>query len=190
MAIKKLKPVLVPWMISPSVPMLSVQSHNDFPDSVTFIGHFKCEEPALDERPGADYEVVKGDPEFKEAGIGDRGAFCMVKIDLQAGARFRTRPAYSDLEVVRRDDFDWSEIAGVRKPSESASQSVKRIQHLWITTGVCPNPRMYEVESSDWVVESGLRLDEGWKHYLLLAHDSFVELIAKGWNWKRGQPVG
>lgn len=48
---------------------------------------------------------------------------------------------------------------------------------------------MYEVLHSPWLIEEKLDRSTGWHHYLLLGHDEYAEVIAKGWEWQPGQPA-
>jgi hypothetical protein len=48
---------------------------------------------------------------------------------------------------------------------------------------------MYDVLHSPWLKEENLRPTDGWHHYLMLGHDEYVEVIAKGWDWQPGQPA-
>lgn len=182
----KLLPVSVPWMISPSVPLLHVHEQSGKPFAVTFIGFFKCDENSQPASSGG-VTVVHGAPEFKESS--ERGPYRMVRVRLKSGLHFRVKSAHSDIEVVPKDAFDWSEVTSMRREGETASQNVARTKELWLTTKICPNPRMYEVSQSLWVDECGLNVSDGWHHYLFLGHENSVEVIAKGWDWQGGQLV-
>lgn len=184
----KLLPVSVPWMISPSVPVLRIAlKGNDVPVDVTFIGFFKCDERAQASQNGI--TVIDESVSFEPSSLSIRGPFRMVKVTLTDGKCARVVPAYSDIEVIPEKNFDWSEVKGVRQVGETPSQSVARIRDLWQSTQVCPAPGMYEVSPSSWINELGLSGDSTWHHYLFTGHDEYIEVIAKGWSWEPGQLV-
>jgi len=187
-AVPKLLPVSVPWMISPSVPALRIASgSNGKPIAVTFIGFFKCDESALTSQSGV--TVVDESVPFEPSSMSIRGPFRMVKVAINEGRYSRVKPAYSDVEVIPRESFDWSEVKGAKQVGESAVEFVARIRDAWQLTQVCPNPRMYELLPSPWISELGLSDNEGWHHYLLAGHDEYIEVIAKGWSWQPGQLI-
>lgn len=91
--------------------------------------------------------------------------------------------------MVREQDYDWSAVASTRLPGETVEQNVLRTRELWLSTGVCPDPSMYKVSHSPWLMKEKLGHGAGWRDYLLLGHDEYVEVIAKGWDWQPGQPA-
>lgn len=186
----KLLPVSVPWMICPSAPFLRVQlTSAGAPASVTFIGFFKCDDMPWQGQFNQRPEVVRSAPDFEARPLSEKAPFRMVKIAFVEGRAAKTLPAVADAEVVREDDYDWSAIPGTRMSGETVEQNVVRTRELWLHSGVCPDPAMYEVVPSQWLAEEKLDPSAGWHHYLLLGHDEYVEVIAKGWDWQPGQPA-
>jgi hypothetical protein len=76
-------------------------------------------------------------------------------------------PAYSDTQVVEESQFDWSQVPGRWRTGEDIFEYFKRERDLWEESGICPNPRAYEIFSSAWLTQTGLSRDSGkaWKHY-------------------------
>lgn len=186
----KLVPVSVPWMISPSVPYLRMQlTPGGAPASATFIGFFKCDDMPWQGQFNQKPEVVRSAPDFELRPLSEKAPFRMIRVTFLEGRSVKTHPAIADAEIVREDDYDWSAVESSLKPGETIEQNVVRTRDLWLTTGICPSPRMYEVVPSQWSIEENLGRSAGWHHYLLLGHDEYVEVLAKGWDWQPGQPA-
>ncbi len=184
----RLRPVRVPWAISPSVPYLRVQeSGGGLPQFATFIAHFPYQPPDQ-EAAGSEARLrIVNDPGvFVPANDAEAARFRLVRVNFEGGSRYRTLPAFSDSEVVREADYDWSLVPGLR-PGEAIDRYLRRLREDWNRSGISPDPRMYEVERSKWVAESGL--SPGIRHLLLLGHDEFVEVLATAWSWEPGQAV-
>lgn len=186
---KRLVPVSVPWQISPSVPNLKLmQSADGRPLSATFIGHFKCDEITGQTVSSDAIQVISEDPDFEPTQLSVRMPFRMVRVSF-AGAHFgRICQSASDSEVIPEEDYDWSDVASSLKPDETIEQDFERIRDLWLTTGICPDPGMYEVRNSPLLTEIAVQANE-LRHYLMLGHDEYVEVLAKGWGWEAGQPI-
>lgn len=178
-------PVEVPWMISPSVPYLRLQSNSQGqPTSVTFIGFFELEaglEPAVP-------SVVRDPGEFVHSNTAKGSEHRLVRVVFDEGLHARARPAFSDLEVISEQSYDWSNVLSGIEDNETAEESVARVGRLWKTTGLCPDPRMYEVRESKWLHELGLD-PMRWHHYILLGHDDYIEVVARKYEWQPGQAL-
>jgi len=94
----------------------------------------------------------------------------------------------SDSEVIAEDDHDWIDIASSLMPDESIEENIGRTRDLWLSTGICPDPGLYEVRNSDLLSEFPQQSNE-LRHYMLLGHDEYIEVLAKGWSWEADQPV-
>lgn len=180
-----LVPVLVPWKISPSVPYLRLHSSDEGkPVAATFIGFFKCE--VASETAGL---VVVNDPGvFVRADTASSAKYRLVQVLFKEGLHAKQRPAVSDYEVIPEDDYDWSLVPSGIHGEETAEESVARVHNLWFTSGNCPDPSMYEVRGSKWLTALGLDTAD-WRHYVLLGHDDYIEVVARGWQWQPGQVV-
>lgn len=186
----KLLPVAVPWQISPSVPNLEIQKSNDeHPISTTFIGHFKCDEAIKRENFLAAIQVISTVPEFKPTSMTTRAPFRMVRVNFVDGYQVRIRPSASDLEVIPENAYDWSAVSSSLLPNETIEQNVERTRSSWLKTEICPDPGMYEVQNSPWLTNEIEKQSAGLRHYIILGHDEYIEVLAKGWAWEPGQPV-
>jgi hypothetical protein len=93
-------------------------------------------------------------------------------------------PGFADSEVVREADYDWSAVSRP-SPGSDLVEYLRLQREKWLETGICPDPGVYEVRSSNWLRE--IREETGYEwldyhHYLILGHDVYVEVIAKGWR--------
>ncbi len=60
-------------------------------------------------------------------------------------------------------------------------ERVKALWERWRQSGRCPDPRMYEVVGSHWIEALG-KVAHGLTHFIIVGHDSFIEVIAKAWR--------
>jgi hypothetical protein len=181
-----LKPVDVPWKISPSVPYLEiVDASSDRRAFATFIGFFKTAAPEA----AAESIVARVPaPDTFAASADWRGArHRLVRIEFDGCTNVRRTPAFSDSELVDEANYDWSMVSSGLRDEESVEECVQRVHDRWMSTGLCPDPAMYEVINSPWLDVLGRSGTA--RHYLLLGHDDYVEVVATGWRWQPGQPV-
>jgi len=108
-----------------------------------------------------------------------------VRVHFKPGLWARISPSFSDSEVVKESIYDWTAVSGRYLPGESVKDWLQRFRETWLQTGICPDPGMYEVESSPWLqevsAENGRR--PGLKHFLITGHDAFIEVLAEEWSW-------
>lgn len=184
----KLKPVAVPWMISPSAPFLTLHSsESGMALHATFVGYFKLDDS--DQANGVAPTIVEGASVFEPSASKAKAGYRMVRVSFEDGRQARLMHAVSDHAVVPEETFDWSLVKSRRKPDEKIAEFLQRYSETWIESRMCPNPRMYEVIGSPWISELNLPNPLPWHHYLLLGHDEYLEVIARGWTWEPGQPL-
>jgi hypothetical protein len=185
----KLLPVTVPWQIDPGAPYLTLQIDKARrPSSATFIAYFKCAAPAEKKVASSQIQIVTSPPDFRPASLEEEASFRLLRVHFTEGYEAQMKRAVSDHEVIQEDDYDWSSVSSTPRVGETIEQTVRRSHELWIMAGLCPNPRMYEIESSPRIHELGLS-SSIWRQYLLLGHDEYLEVIAQGWTWEAGQSV-
>lgn len=186
---QKLVPVSVPWQISPSVPNLKLkQSADGYPMSATFIGHFKCDENVGLTVDSGSIQVISDDPDFEPTPLSLTAPFRMVRVNFVNAYFGRSCQSVSDSEVIAEDDYDWSDVASSLMPHESIEENFVRIRDLWLSSGICPDPGMYEVRNSHLLSEFTEQSNE-LRHYIMLGHDEYIEVLTNGWSWEAGQPV-
>lgn len=148
----RLKPVGVPWQVSPSTPELRVRVSEDGSETVVEARCTLCEAG-----------------KYRDA---------RIALSFDRGLYLHFSQSYSDAEVVREADYDWTEVPTI--DPQRIEESRHRLQSLWDETGKCPDPGVYEVENSSWSEEVA---EQALRHYLIVGHDAYVELLAAGLDW-------
>lgn len=173
----QLRPILVPWMISPSISDLQLRTRETEPVVQVILNaffkyglvpetglrnselpHYSKSQPHLP-RADTDFLVLL---EFH---------FVRVAID---------HSSFSPRSVIDVDAFDRSLIPVTRdnKSEAAALDYLQRINEFWMTTGVPVDPGMYEVLGI-----SDNQEHEKSRHYLIRGHDRYIEVRAEEWNW-------
>ncbi len=175
---KLLKPLLVPWMIAPSLPKLTLISEEDGTHFVKFRGFFGFEGVANNSQESV---IVDGVTlEARKVGLPARYQLISLKFDLVGW--FRRSPQYSDSEVIRETDYDWSCVPGVIRDHESVTDWRIRFLKEWNDSRICPNSGVYVVENSDWDVGPD-KARFNLNHFLIVGESCFIEILAKGCTW-------
>lgn len=187
---QRVLPVRAPWCINAATPFLKVCAAEGDPASptvVTVAAEFGLEY----EQSGAnsfDHSVKVVHPptvsECDQTSGPVTGPNQLIRIIFDCGLWVRFMRSYDDDEIVEEAAFDWSELADLRSAWKPGIEAGRRYYwSRWKQTGVCPDPNMYEVERSVWLREVRPRSSD-FKHYLMVGHDAYVEVIAKGWKWE------
>jgi hypothetical protein len=186
-------PVRVPWQISASAAFLRPESPNvqvGQPTHIDFVGFFGSQERGEKGYSGEQVVVVQEPEPFRENHDGPKSAYQLVRVKFDCSYVLRVCPGLSESRVIDPSLYDWDKVTGRLLPGETTDECVRRIRADWLSTGVCPNPRMYEVSPSSWLKQLNLTGgDDLWKHYLLAGSDDYVEVIAQNWTWLLGQAV-
>lgn len=182
---QRLKPLKVPWQVSPSTPylrLLAAESQRESATQVVFVAHFGLRsERTTRQEVGFSNATVASDPHQLSAQPGKESkTHSLVRIEFRGGLYARISPSFSDSEVVNPREFDTSLIP-YSDPPRDIGAWLKDVQSLWMKTGSCPHPNAYTVESSQWI--DGLGLNE-FEHFLIQGHDAYVEVLARGWKWE------
>ncbi len=157
----------------------------------TFVGYFGTEDKGPSrEFPHPDPPVVVTSPgEFNAHAPKSEGAYRMIRLTFYEVADTTVFRAGSD--YVLEQLYDLSAIGDHAQGTHNWKQYRRRIWRSWRDTGLCPDPRMYEVENSPHVVR--LRSENPhwnkFKHYLLIGNDVNVEVVAARWIWEEGQTL-
>lgn len=112
-----------------------------------------------------------------------------VKIIFQLPIALRILPAIGDQSSIEPSQYDWSAFENSFKPHEAVSNvaTFKRqyedMQNQWKSTGICPSPKAYEVIGDDWLASLPINHKNKFTHYLLEAHDCYLEAVASGFKW-------
>ncbi len=191
----KLIPVKVPWYVSPSTPFLRLtvgEDPGDCPTEVDFLAFCPLEKPSAS--LGVDAKITAAGDQFQLLdGKDPHDRIVRVTFDLSGCARMY--PSHSNVEIIEAASYDWSELKYDYQYSpehdnwgeEEWDEYNRPEEEEWQQTGICPNPRMYEVENSSWLKELqalGYYKRPEVQHYIILGHSAYIEVIASGWHWK------
>lgn len=182
---QSLASVVVPWRIDPATPYLRLsasESTSDSPTQVKFVAHFGLGDSAASEwdQKSAQqfYPPYDSNRKLEKANT----AYQVVKVTFAGALCVRMLPSFSDGHIVDPGIYDSSGVP----PSEeglSVEQWMRSFNEMWVKNRICPDPHMYEVQHSLWLREAGVE-GQGFKHFLLLGHDAYIEVIAKNWKWE------
>jgi hypothetical protein len=177
-------------MVSASTPFLRLfcsESAAEGGTYIEFVAFYECENAEFGTKDSV--HVVQPPPPFQLALGTHAGPYRLVRISFKNGLWVRVNPAHSDTEVVDESMFDWSQVSGRWKTGEDIFDYFKRDKESWRQTGICPDPGFYEIQSSRWLDETGASDDRStkWKHFLVLGHDSYAEVIAESFEILEGQ---
>lgn len=180
----RLIPVKVPWQVCPSTPFLRLTTfESGGPTEVKLVGYFALEKQEESIR-GFESALVVGSPyDLNLSQTKKDSPFQLLKLTFEDGIWVKMSPSYADLEVIDESSYDWSALAYRYELGQDPDQWFRRFQEEWHRTSLCPNPRMYELEQSSWLEETGAG-KYGSKHYLIMGHDAYAEVIANGWRWE------
>jgi len=145
-------PLKTPWMLSTTERELGLQEEGD-ELNVTFLGFFG--------------NFVSDEKE----------KYQNIQVTFSGVNDYRYFPEYSEDDAKRLDGYDWEKIPEYRDEQGGLANHRKIFDSVWRETAVCPNPSIYEVKESSWVVESSS--SKSLKHYLILAGDYNLEVIAE-----------
>lgn len=181
---QQVRPIKVPWMISPSTSRLRLSASESVSDGtaeVVFLAHFGLEDIGPAASGHAQTQIVSNySCPPKNAGRRD-GAYRLVKVVFGCAVAVRMLPSFSDSDVVDPERFGFDHVPFSFGTGQSIESWLRDFRASWIRTNQCPDPRMYEVENSSWLDEIvGTR--PGFGHFLVLGHDAFIEVIAKNWQ--------
>ena len=164
MADNILQPMLVPWRVS-STPELDVKVEETGDAIATF---------EVSTLPSLDPRNSEGHP-------------LRVLVVFRAGQWVRTAPAASDSYALDRSKFSFERIETI--PTQHVTD-MEEFNRAWESEGVCPQPDFFEVLSSSWLREVH---GERWKlkHYLVVGHDMYLEVLARetSWEWMTWVPA-
>lgn len=176
---KKLSPLIVPWMISPSMPNLKMMLEDNGRGVFQFFGFFGFEPLTEDERTKQDIgqgtQGLRLDPSRKN------GRHQLISLTFKNIGWLIKNPQHSDTEVINESLFDWSEVRGRLIPGETISEWQNRCSQEWVNTKISPNPSIYTITNSDWNIQEAKTWEL--KHYLILGDSSYIEILAQDFEW-------
>lgn len=169
-----LVPVSVPWRIELACPMLHLEAFE-------IAG-----EPPVSVSMWVDCITTASDSIREQSSpIGLDWRIARIKISFTNAIWPRMCEAFSDGEVIPEANYDWSRIP-IRLGTDEDHDAYLTRYHNWcIEHGRCPDPRMYEVVNSEWrEALPPILASAGYRHFIMLGHDAYVEVVAKNWSWE------
>ena len=184
-------PLRVPWTVCPSTPyveLTATESPTLTPTSVRFVGLFSLNQPGETEAvpaPQGYTECAIAGPPYGGSPISNRtdGVYQIVRIVFKSATAARLITGHPEPEFGGRGTrYDWSVLPVQFDPKDQAG-FLDSHNEYWRRTGDCPDPGAYEIERSDWSAESDERTSKS-RHYLIVGHDAYVEVLAEGYSWQ------
>lgn len=186
---QRLRPLKVPWQVSPSTPflrLLATEQQEECPTQITFVAHFGLNERTDQQGIGFEKASQASNPYQTVVENGKESkSHSLVKIEFQAGCWARMSPAFSGREVLNPHEFDSSLIPYSSLPTDIGAW-VRDFQSLWMKSGNCPNPGAYTIEFSEWIERVGYA---DFQHFLIKGHDAYIEVLARDWKWEEIQKL-
>lgn len=187
-------PLEVPWMVSPSTPFLELHSPHADGSPATyaqFVAYNKLLDTVTSEATGRSVSIVYGVPEFRPVPLSERGAYQLIRLHFVNALNAKETPSFSDSQVIEELAYDWSQVPGTWH-GEDIFEYLKNFDAIWAATGLCGDPRVYEVTTSNDAEEllssvANTSKPPTGKRFLILGHDSFVEIVAEGVEVQYGQ---
>lgn len=180
----KLIPSQVPWSVASGAPHLQlIASEMPAKAIVKFVAFFGAEQPSIP-MGGFPAAEIRYSPHESNIKLGRKdGPEQIVSIEFDNAIKAQFVVSFSDLSPIDPDAYDFSAFTWhPYKPIDDPSGFLENYRQEWQKTGICPNPGMYEVSGSEWLVEGMIK--RGFGHYLILGHDAYIEVIAKAWSWE------
>jgi hypothetical protein len=156
----KLIPFEVNWTISAAVPFLRLAITENEAAKIDFLAVFRTGTEQHDYR---------------------------VKLRFEQPVWIRTTPAIIESTVINEDDYDWTYVMrpNINLDFDAWLQEFRR---LWLQSGLCPDPSIYEVKDSPWLPSLGPEFQH-LKHYLILGEDMMIEILGDKWTCEVGERI-
>ena len=190
----RLIPLEVPWMVSPSTPFLklhSPQTDRSMGTYVQFVAYNRLLDSDSAAATGKCVSIMDSLARFRPAASFERGAYQLVRLHFVNAVNSRMTPSFSDSQVIEESAYDWSNVPGAWQ-GEDIFAHLRKADAIWATTRICGDPGVYEVTTGDHVDETPSSVASTskrptTKRFLILGHDSFVEIVAERVEVQYGQ---
>ncbi len=160
--LERLVPIAVPWQIALATPYLRLEINDYGSRTLSFIASFLLDATAKEER--------------------------LVTVTFKKLKRVRVN--YITLEGGGMDEnlYDWTDVP--LRFTEEMNLSVREKQYnaMWLNSGVCPDPRMYQVIQSQLLEPNEIEQHQV-QHYLAVGEEFTLDIVAGDWKWSAGEPI-
>jgi hypothetical protein len=184
-----LQPVRVPWRISPSTSFLTVaanESDRDRNVQVTAVAQFGLEYRLPDEgiaETAAQVSSINAEMVRPVGLAGRSGPYKQLRLVFKKAGWVRISPACGD-GVIPNRGYDWSAFEFLRqKGGEGIEDYRTKFWRLWRDTGFCPDPQVYNVIGSPWLLSVAGDMPH-LMHLLVMGDDMYVDVLAESWSWE------
>ncbi|WCM60079.1 hypothetical protein [Paenibacillus polymyxa] len=161
-----LYPVEVPWQISPSHDFIEFIGEES-EVKIKFLINYNAK---TREREINHLCKQYGDEEKIPDEIWNRIGHAIIEINFAQVHFFSKTVSQQEFGLLDPEKFDLSQIASL----DGA---------LWNETNICPDPSFYEVINSN--LKNSLGIDSlSVRHWLILGHDVFLNILAPTFNWE------
>ncbi|WP_434389199.1 hypothetical protein [Melittangium boletus] len=164
-ALPVLRPLNVPWMLSPSGPGLKATCVEEpWACQVTAYALF-----------GPLAETYLKDEDAEDPG------YHLIRVEFIRSGWSRFSPIFAERDPIQRAQYDWSQVP-FRGPVDMTTDGRGEYTRAWMANGACPDSGAYEVLESAWAREPRVARF-GLRHFILVGHDAYVEVLAMDWKW-------
>jgi hypothetical protein len=183
---ESLKPVIINWSIDCSTPFLFLTAlENDYIEicfGADFGSHTKNQSTQEESQSAESQEVAitKYSTTLVEENF-SQYQYQQIKVKFDNFYAVRMLPSYNSLSVINYKKYDWSSVMFFDLLCKDSKLWSEKFHSYWKKTNICPDPRMYEVGNSRWLNETKASRF-GCKHFILLGHDNYIEVLAKDWH--------
>ena len=101
--------------------------------------------------------------------------YSRVRVHFEHGLWVQVQPSFSGRETLPPNMFDESALYPMLDR--------RAFREKWIATGLCPEPRVFEVEESEWL-ETCAPVRDDFRHYLVVGCDCWFQVLASGYYWE------
>lgn len=192
-----LKNVDAPWSIDLSTPFIEIKAYEiKHPDNISLqvefcanLGHHRkalfTSDYYTNDWEDPRNKVVERTTElyYKESDY-EEYQFQRIQITFSSFYAFRVLPPQTDQDVIDESKYSWEMIKFDDLIKKDWERWKTEFRSAWQQTNVCPDCRMYEVLNSKWLRDTGVDKRFGCKHFLILGHDLYVEVLAETWKWE------
>jgi hypothetical protein len=183
---ESLRAIKVNWSVDLSTPFLSLLAIENSGIEILFGADFG---PHTREQ---NYLKKSDKTGFQEISIVDRPSdldevdfsryqYQKVKIVFDNFYGVKMLSSQTDFSVIGYKNYDFTQIMFFDLLCQDSELWAERFYSYWEKTNICPDPRMYEVGNSRWLNETNASRF-GCKHFTILGHDNYVEVLANNWN--------
>jgi hypothetical protein len=125
--------------------------------------------------------VVSDAPRIALRPVRDDDRYRLVRLSFAACYWIRVEPMSSEETVIDYSAFDTSALPQL-EDAGTAEEFVRTFQREWAHSGICPDPKFYEVLDGEWL-RSVPNRHSRLRQFLFAGVESSVHVLAQQWTW-------